>query len=63
MTLDTTHSLMKELVDELHHWASQYGCRCNHPACKSCRDTKDAADLIARSKTMMEGTKNRCSRS
>lgn len=37
---------INELKEELHYFASVYGCNCGHPYCSSCNDTKDAMDLI-----------------
>ncbi len=35
-----------ELIVELEHWISQYGCECGHNSCKKCKDTQDAKILL-----------------
>ena len=35
-----------ELTNELRYWIVQKGCDCDHPACSTCKDVKDAYKLI-----------------
>lgn len=35
-----------ELKSELGYFIKQYGCECEHPACRECEDVKEAERLI-----------------
>ena len=51
---DEARSLARELVEALETMAEQYGCTCGHPACKRCRDTKEAQATIAKAKEALK---------
>jgi hypothetical protein len=36
----------QRVEEELAEWVGQHGCKCGHPACKLCRDTKAAKALL-----------------
>lgn len=36
------------LAEELSAFSTQHGCHCGHPACKVCRETRDAEKALER---------------
>lgn len=35
-----------ELKSELGYFVQQYGCECEHPSCRECKDVKEAKALL-----------------
>lgn len=44
--LQTAKTKIEESINEFKYFVGQYGCKCGHPHCTPCQDTKDAMTAI-----------------